>query len=171
MLGGLPAVEIIDGPGATRPAVLSALRRCRRAHFACHAVSDLDDPSAGYLELHDHQEIWRLTVADVAPLRLDRVGLAYLSACSTFQTGVELADESIHLGSAFQLAGYRHVIATLWPTLDSAAERIARMVYGGIAGPTGLAATASALHRATRHERDRAPDAPSIWAAHVHSGA
>jgi CHAT domain-containing protein len=107
----------------------------------------------------------------VASLRLTDARLAFLSACSTYQGGLALADEAIHLGSAFQLAGYRHVIATLWPTLDSPPTvRITRSVYSGIDGPAGLDATASALHRATREERDRAADAPSVWAAHIHCG-
>jgi CHAT domain-containing protein len=113
-----------------------------------------------------------LTVADVASLRLTDARLAFLSACSTYQGGLTLADEAIHLGSAFQLAGYRHVIATLWPTLDSPPTvRITQRVYRGVDGPTGLNGTASALHTATRDERDRVPDAPSVWAAHIHCGS
>jgi len=53
-------------------------------------------------------------VAAISRLRLPGV-LAYLSACSTAVTGPELADESVHIVSAFQLAGYQHVIGTLWP--------------------------------------------------------
>jgi len=110
-------------------------------------------------------------VADITSLRLGQAELAFLSACSTYQGGSALADESIHLGSAFQLAGYRHVVATLWPTLDSSPSvRIAETVHRDTAGHAGLAATANALHRATRRERDRFPHAPSAWAAYVHSG-
>ncbi|WP_216651350.1 CHAT domain-containing protein [Actinomadura litoris] len=36
-----------------------------------------------------------------------------------------LADEAIHLAAAFQLAGYRGVIGTLWPVADRPAVRFA----------------------------------------------
>jgi hypothetical protein len=168
MVGDLAAAEVIGGAAATPKAVLAALGEYGRVHFACHALSDLDDPSAGYLELHDQQ---RLAVSEVAARRLEAAELAFLSACSTYRGGPALADEAVHLGSAFQMAGYRHVIATLWPALDTPPTvRITRKVYQGITGPAGAAAAASALHQATRYERDRAPGAPSMWAAHVHSG-
>jgi hypothetical protein len=171
MLGTASSVEVLAGPNATRSAVLSALERSRCVHFACHAHSNLEDPSASYVALRDHL-VRPLTVADVASLRLTDARLAFLSACSTYQGGLTLADEAIHLGSAFQLAGYRHVIATLWPTLDSPPTvRITQRVYRGVDGPTGLNGTASALHTATRDERDRVPDAPSVWAAHIHCGS
>jgi CHAT domain-containing protein len=170
LLGKTSSAEILAGANASRSAVLSALGRSQCVHFACHALSNLEDPSQSYVELHDHA-VRPLTVADVASLRLTDARLAFLSACSTYQGGLALADEAIHLGSAFQLAGYRHVIATLWPTLDSPPTvRITRSVYSGIEGPAGVDATANALHAATRDERDRAPDAPSAWAAHIHCG-
>ena len=83
-----------------------------------------------------------------------------------------LADEAIHLGGAFRLAGYQHVVATLWPIKDSlTAAEITRAVHQGISGPAGPAATAAALHYATRLQRDRVPFAPSLWAPYVHSGS
>ena len=170
ILSRLTETEVIEGEATTRDTVMSALARHRRVHFAGHAVSDINDPSAGYLELADRR-VRPLTVADVFSLHLNHAELAYLSACSTYQGGSALADEAIHLGSAFQLAGYRHVIATLWPTLDSPpARRIAESVHRDTAGKVGLASTASALQRAVRRQRDRAPDAPSIWAAYIHGG-
>jgi CHAT domain-containing protein len=41
--------------------------------------------------------------------------LAYLSACSTAENKIDqLADEVIHLASAFQVAGFRHVAGAMW---------------------------------------------------------
>jgi tetratricopeptide (TPR) repeat protein len=162
-------VTVLAGAAATPDAVRSALPGHSRVHFACHAASDLNDPSAGYLELHDQQ---RLAVAKVAALRLGQAEFAFLAACSTYQGGTSLADEAIHLGGAFHLAGYRHVVATLWPIKDSpTASEITKAVYQGIAGPAGAATTAACLHRATRQQRDRVPHAPSLWAPYVHSGS
>jgi len=163
-------VTVLSGGEATRHAVLREMPTARWAHFSCHGYSDLTDPSASCLLLSDHQD-QPLTVVDVARLRLKDSDLAYLSACSTAQPGARLIDESIHLSSAFQLAGYRHVIATLWPIGDQGAVEIADNLYAAIAS-SGTADTAAvALHTVTRELRNRKVHSPSSWAAYVHSGA
>jgi CHAT domain-containing protein len=141
------------------------------AHFACHGFNSIDQPSASSLLLHDHQS-QPLTVIDIARLRLDRAEFAFLSACSTARTSAGLADEAIHLASAFQLAGYRHVIGTLWEVGDRSAARIAARVYATVAGnDAGVDISAEALHHAVRELRARAADRPSAWASHIHIGA
>jgi tetratricopeptide (TPR) repeat protein len=158
-------ITVLAGPAATPAGVLSALPGHSRVHFACHAASDLNDPSAGYLELHGRVP---LAVSAITALHLSDAEFAFLGACSTYQGGATLADEALHLGGAFLLAGYRQVIATLWPIKDTRpAARVTRAVHEAVSGPGGPAA---ALHAATRRERDRAPDAPSLWAPYVHSG-
>jgi CHAT domain-containing protein len=108
----------------------------------------------------------------VARLRLDDAELAFLSACSTARPGTRLADEAIHLASAFQLAGYRHVLATLWPVPDWPARRAVAAVYDRLAGGAHRADRApAALHATTLALRERYPDHPSIWAAFVHAGS
>ena len=89
-------------------------------------------------------------------------------------TDTRLLDEAIHIASAFQLAGFRHVIGTLWEINDGAALEIARRFYGGLSSPgctfdADLAA--DALHNAIRAQRDRLPITPYLWAAHAHVGA
>jgi len=160
--------ETLAEQDATFSAVAETLPTCGWVHFACHAASDLTNPSASHLVLADHGTR-PLTVLDLARLRLHDRELAYLSACATARTGPRLADEAVHLAGALQLAGYRHVIATLWPIVDRPAVRITTGVYEAL-GSGGSAAAAAALHQATRRERDRNPDRPSSWAAHLHHG-
>jgi tetratricopeptide (TPR) repeat protein len=163
-------VTVLTGAQATHDTVLRALQAGRWAHFACHGASDLSNPSASYLQLTDHRQR-PLTVVDVARLRLDDVGLAFLSACSTGRPGGRLADEAIHLASAFQLAGYRHVIATLWPIGDQHAVDIADQIYTTLT-TKGEDDVAGAVHAAVRLMRRRwGWDAPSVWASHIHAGA
>jgi CHAT domain-containing protein len=100
--------------------------------------------------------------------------LAYLSACTTALTRPDLADEAIHNTTAFQLAGYPHVIGTLWAINDSVAVEIARKIYDFLsadAGKPDAARAAAATHQCLRSMRDRMPDAPSLWAAFIHAGA
>ncbi|EIV96077.1 CHAT domain-containing protein, partial [Frankia sp. QA3] len=155
---------VLTAPRATRDAVMTALRASEWAHFACHGIAEIADPSASRLVLYDRP----LSVADLTPLRLERAELAFLSACETARPGGRLADEAIHLASAFQLAGFRHVIATLWLISDSVAVDLADQIYATLAAGGD---PASAVHQATRDLRDYLPRRPALWASHIHAGA
>jgi hypothetical protein len=164
-------LELLCDQDATFQAVGEALGRAPWVHFACHARSENDNPSAGRLLLHDHAHR-PLTVLDIARARLQNAELAFLSACETARVGERLADESIHVTSAFLLAGYRHVVGTLWQVDDAVAADIARDFYTELTVDTVADAdrAAPALHRAVRAARDRYPDLPHLWAAHIHTG-
>ncbi|MFI9503366.1 CHAT domain-containing protein [Nocardia sp. NPDC052566] len=163
-----------EGLLPTKANVLTWLPSCAIAHFACHGVNDPADPARGQLLLHDHTSN-PLTVADLDAIRLDHAQLAYLSACETTAatTTPELLDESIHLASAFQLAGYPHVIGTLWPVNDRVAAAIADTFYRALPGNPypETSHAAHALHHAIAATRHRYPSTPSLWAAHLHIGA
>jgi hypothetical protein len=108
-------VDVLGLPGtapATYDTVTAALPHYSWVHFSCHAESDPTDPSASHLLLADYRTR-PLTVVDLTEARLQGVDLAFLSACTTARTGAML-DEPIHLAAACQLAGYRHVVASLW---------------------------------------------------------
>jgi hypothetical protein len=165
----------LDNRGAEFDRVCTMLPHFRWAHFACHAASDLDTPSASHLLLTDHKS-HPLTVIDLARLYLENAEFAFLSACATARTSPRLADEAIQLAAAFQLAGYRHVVATLWPIGDMAAVDMAVDFYSTLAAPRPApeagTAFALALREATRRYRDAlGARQPWAWAAHLHSGA
>jgi hypothetical protein len=157
----------------TRANVLTHLPGCSIAHFACHSASHPSDPSKSLLYLHDHA-INPLTVASLMHIQHDHLQLVYLSACETaLSSAAGFYDEAIHLTSAFQLAGARHVIGTLWEIRDEIAARIAISVYKELRKESGtlqLDASARALHRAIRKERDDNPAKPALWAPYVHAG-
>jgi CHAT domain-containing protein len=108
-----------------------------------------------------------LAVKQLATLDLSDAYLAYLSACTTAYGGTELPDEVIHLASAFQLAGFPHVIGTLWPVSDAGALRMADLFYAHL---DGGALPAEALHLSVRQIRKNYPDQPHLWASHIHLG-
>jgi tetratricopeptide (TPR) repeat protein len=169
----LGAPLTLIGAAATYQAVVAALPRHRIAHFACHGLSDWADPAASRLLLADHASA-PLTVTALMRLHLANADLAYLSACSTTQTNQALADEAVHLTAAVHLAGYRHVVGTLWSINDTAAARIATDVYtrltNGGTQPARTEDSAHALAEATRSLRDDYPALPTRWAAHLHLG-
>lgn len=140
-------------------------------------VSSHRRPIAGRRRLILHDHLTRpLTLHDITELHLQSASaqLAYLSACSTIDGSPLQVDESTQLTAAFQLAGYRNVIGTLWPISDQTAAVVARDVYAhltddGATRPV-LESVAEALHRATRKQRERTPVLPTRWAAYVHYG-
>ncbi|KAF2804516.1 uncharacterized protein BDZ99DRAFT_544163 [Mytilinidion resinicola] len=144
-------------PSKRREEVLAHLRACKIFHFAGHGRSDPLDPSRSCLLLDD----WTKTPLTVGDLRDSNIQesspfLGYLSACSTSANKVDrLVDEGIHLASAFQLAGFRHVIGTLWEVSDSHCVDAARVVYETIQnkGMTDVAVR-QGLHRAVKGLRD-----------------
>lgn len=164
MVGQLIGGRILLGTEATPQAVREALAEHAWVHFTCHGAQDTNDPSSGRLYLHGGQ----LSVLEIARLRLDRAELAFLSACETALGGRSLPDEAIHLAGSLQLAGYRHVVGTLWPVLDEHAALVAERVYRWLADQPGEVAVA--VHHAVRALRARAPDQPRAWAAHIHTG-
>ena len=160
-------MTVLAGNGATFKTVVDALPTAQWAHFACHGSSDLVHPSESTLLLYDYEK-QPLAFPDIARLNLGDAELAFLSACSTARTSGRLADEAIHLASAFQLAGYRHVIGTLWPVDDHRAKEIADDIYAALAGGESVAV---AVHAVTRQMSRRWFERPSEWASHVHVGA
>jgi hypothetical protein len=140
-----------------REEVLGYLRTSQIFHFAGHGHSDPTEPSRSSLLLSDWQTS-PLTVADLRDQRLQESSpfLGYLSACSTGTNNAQqLTDEAIHLVSAFQLAGFRHVVGTLWEVSDSHCVDVAVTLYETLRdeGMTDLA-VCRGLHRALRALRD-----------------
>ncbi|MEO3863683.1 CHAT domain-containing protein [Acrocarpospora sp. B8E8] len=163
-------VTTLTGEDALRATVLAAVSKHPWAHFACHAHIDLDDPSMSRLLVHDHL-LAPLTVADLYRLRLDEAELAFLSACGTARGAPGLADEAIHVMSGFQLAGYDHVIGTLWPVPDRISLRVASYLYESLERSAyDVDMCATALHEAVVRLSRAWPDHPSMWAAHLHTG-
>ncbi|WFE37618.1 CHAT domain-containing protein [Micromonospora sp. WMMD998] len=156
----LPPGRVLTGEDAVRRAVLDALPHHSWAHFACHAVSAADGSADGHLVLQD-----QLTVADIARLRLDDAAVAYLSACDTGVPHEDLNDEALHVAGAFHIAGFRHVIGTLWSIKDSFAAEVAAGFYARL-GAADDAATA--LHETLRELRTS--HGAGLWAPYIHVG-
>jgi hypothetical protein len=136
--------------------VLDTLKDCQIFHFAGHGRTDPDNPSKSALLLHNGEA---LTVAHLfeANLRRGKPFLAYLSACGTGQIKSDgLIDESLHLIAACQLAGFRHVIGTLWEVNDSCCVDVASTFYE-VLEKKNLSdeSVSEGLHQASRALRTR----------------
>lgn len=164
-----PERRLLAGPDATVAAVGRALEDHPWVHFSCHGVSEPLNPSRSGLILYDG----RLTASDAATRRPRSPQLAVVSACSTAQGGTTLSDEAVQLVSSLQLAGYPHVIGTLWPVADKLATHLTEEFYRALAEDIARGRPvdpAMALHLTVRSLRDRYARAPHLWAAHIHTG-
>ncbi|WP_079001707.1 CHAT domain-containing protein [Streptomyces sp. AS58] len=167
ILAVMPDATLLRGAQADRDTMLTQLPLHQVAHFACHSTVDDESPGESGLVLHDHDRR-PFTVADISRLHLADAELAFLSACSTMESGMPLLDESLHITSAFVLAGYRQVIGTLWPIIDFGAAQLTAAFYSAL--PQDLRRAPYALHDAVCHMRATFPDQPRLWAAHIHVG-
>ncbi|WP_419998828.1 CHAT domain-containing protein [Streptomyces boninensis] len=158
--------RLLIGPEATHAAVTGELARHAATHFACHGTQHPDEPASGAIHLHDTA----LTIRDIAALRLEQAEFAYLSACKSAAGAAGLPDEAIHLAAALQLAGYRHVIATLWSIDDQDSAQVALRTYELMGPELDFTTSAACLHRAVRELRDAHPYETTRWAPYVHFG-
>ncbi|CEI41812.1 hypothetical protein FVEN_g3780 [Fusarium venenatum] len=144
-------------PGPVKAAITSQLLQSEIFHYAGHAYTDGHDPAESYLCLGANKADC-LTVSNLLDINLQRQSpfLAYLSACGTGEIQYhDLADEGIHLITAFQLLGFRHVIGTLWAVMDSLCVEYARLVYEYLRyHGTSDRAVAEGLHHAAKKARD-----------------
>jgi hypothetical protein len=142
-------------PGLRNQDVESHLPGSTIFHFAGHGATDARDASNSRILLADGA----LTVSRLLDMNLAQQHpfLAYLSACGTGRIRDKgSVDESLHLMHAFQLAGFRHVVGTLWEVRDELCVGMARLVYKGMK-EEGLSdgAVCRGLHVACRALRDR----------------
>ncbi|CAF3564408.1 unnamed protein product [Fusarium graminearum] len=142
--------------GSGKQDALDRLRSSKIFHFAGHGYTDSTNPFKSHLCFGDVND--PLTVANLLELNLhdESPFLAYLSACSTGRVQDEdYIDESIHLISACQLAGFRHITGTLWRVQDEHCVDVARITYETIK-EEGMTddSVCRGLHKAMRLMRD-----------------
>ncbi|MCT9003519.1 CHAT domain-containing protein [Streptomyces rhizosphaerihabitans] len=165
---GRRRLTVLAEDEATSAAVRRQLPAHPWAHFACHGWLDMTAPASSGLCLRDGD----LNLLDIADLRLDTADLAFLSACQTRLDAGQLPDEAVHTAAALRIAGFRHVVATLWSISDQAALQVAAAFYRRLDGSDGpnSADAARALHHAVGELRARHPTDPTLWVPFVHDG-
>jgi tetratricopeptide (TPR) repeat protein len=131
-----PQNRIFVGAEATEEHVKEVALGARLLHFACHGLVDEKSPldSALALTIPEHQEkgrdngllqAWEI----VHDLHLD-ADLVTLSACDT-ALGQDMGSEGLAgLSRAFQIAGARSVVASMWSVADIATSKLMKRFYG-----------------------------------------
>lgn len=179
----LGSAGTVSGEMPTKQDLSDHLKDCTIFHFSGHGTSSRDNPSKSYLTLNRSSF---LTVSDLLALKLylKPPFLATLSACETGDLGDRaLGDEGIHMISAFQLAGFSHVIGSLWSVTDGFTTAINRDIYSAIKSK-GFSdeSVALSLHNALHNARQIASDLyrnvdpnggignPFLWGSFIHVG-
>jgi CHAT domain-containing protein len=205
-----PALTVIHLENPNPDEVSKQLPPMNIVHFACHGVSSPLDPENSHLvlrggsnsssdgsETNETKHRQQLNVRRISARRSPTAELAYLSACSAAENrSAGLADETIYIATAFHLAGFRHVVATLWLAKDDVCPQVARAFYTALL--RGSTSSGSARCVPERHRRyfgiyeeplvEREPligreppgvahalhiavDKPLLWAPFVHIGS
>ncbi|RAH48749.1 CHAT domain-containing protein [Aspergillus brunneoviolaceus CBS 621.78] len=162
--------------------VLSQLQESELVHFACHGYSDPGDPADSHLLLQRQSEsglvVDKLTVSKLLDTHaMSRAWIAYLSACSTAEIrDRRLLDEGLHITSGFLIAGFSHVIGSLWPAEDEVCVHMATYFYEALITRRATAtdpnrAVAEAVRDATLRIRSQYWQNPLAWALYTHVGA
>jgi CHAT domain-containing protein len=173
-------VEALQRPTAAE--ALDNMTRSSIVHFACHGSSDGSSPSGSHLVLQKRvggelvvDKLTALAVSTSLARGEQRAWIAFLSACSSAEiAATHFADEGMHLASAFQLAGFPHVVGALWSANDDVCADVARTFYAHLvmnASDVTERSVAVALWHAVRKVRDQYHHNPHLWAPFVHFGA
>jgi CHAT domain-containing protein/tetratricopeptide (TPR) repeat protein len=118
------------GAAATESRVKSTVGTGGFVHFAAHALLNRRFPldSALVLARRDEGEDGLLHAWEIAEMQLD-ADLVTLSACNS-ALGGELAGEGVlGLARAFQYAGARSLLVSLWPVSDRSTAELMRLFY------------------------------------------
>ncbi|KAI0409259.1 CHAT domain-containing protein [Xylaria palmicola] len=170
-------------PQPTASLALQAITKSDIVHFACHGVADRGDPSQSHLVLEkptgngNAKEVDKLTVSQLLALdSRQKFWIAFLSACTTASMGTfRLGDEGLHTSGALQIAGFTHVVGSLWKVEDEVGVDIARVFYENLIGVEtdffNDRIVAEALREAVMRIRKHDPSSWTKWAAYIHSGA
>ncbi|KAJ7465619.1 CHAT domain-containing protein [Mycena latifolia] len=163
----------LEGDMATVENVQNGMRTSCWAHFACHGIQDILNPTNSALLLAGDS---KLTLSEIIQLQLPHADLAFLSAFQTATGSKHLEDEAVHITAGILLAGYHRVIRTIWSIMDVDGPQVASDVYTHLfkTSPPDSTRAAEALHLAVRKLRDsdRAGGTKSFsrWVPFIHVG-
>lgn len=137
-------------------------------HLAMHGRLNDNQPSASFLAFAaDEEEDGRLYAYEISAMKLN-ADLAVLSACQTGSGAIQQGEGIMSLARAFQEAGCRSVLMSLWAVNDEATYEFMTRFYGfwkhGYPSSQALVMTRKAMQTETRFRE------PQYWAGFVLMG-
>jgi CHAT domain-containing protein len=156
-------INLLTEHAATKSAISKGLRSVRFAHIATHGFFASEDVSKGEwppmllsgLALSNAnrdpkpgEEDGILTALEVSELDLSKLDLVVLSACQTGLGQVAGGEGVLGLQRAFQTAGARSVISSLWCVDDEATKSLMTLFYEKAWSPKEKLSRAEAMRKA-----------------------
>ena len=133
--GLFPGTRILVGRDATEETIKALAPQARRLHFACHGLLDERFPLNSALaltvpeQLEEGRDNGLLQAWEIfEELRLD-ADLVTLSACDSGLGGEMGGEGLVSLARAFQFAGARSVLASLWSISDVSTVKLMKNFY------------------------------------------
>jgi CHAT domain-containing protein len=168
-----PRVTLLLGAAARRAAVLAGLSDAEIVHFAGHAVFNSDRPELSYLALTPDTTgaDGSLRAREIAELRLPKLRIVVLSACSTLNPRPTRTGAIAGLASTFLRAGAPATISTLWDVADPVVTDLLIDFHERIADDVPAAEALRQAQRRALSSPHRALRAPRAWAAFTYTGA
>lgn len=159
--------RVVQGLALAPSSEVTQLRRENPLLFSGLAFAGANRPSAP----NGNDEDGILTAEEIASLDLGNVDWAVLSACGTGLGDVRSGEGVFGLRRAFQIAGARSVIMSLWSVNDEATREWMMKLYALRLGGQDTASAVTNASRAILEERREMGSAhPFYWAAFVAVG-
>jgi CHAT domain-containing protein len=111
-----------------------------------------------------------LTALEVSALDLRGTELVVLSACESGLGRVEQGEGVYGLRRAFQLAGARTIVSSLWPVPDRETMTFMKELYYGRAITYPEILQRAAMRTIQEQRRRGRPDVPSLWGGFIATG-
>ena len=166
---GGEGTRAVGGLTRTRDAAVAALVQESPLLLSGLALTGANQRSTAGLDADDGL----LTAGEVAALNLQGTDWAVLSACGTGLGTIQTGEGVFGLRRAFQIAGVRTVITSLWPVSDQATRTWMRGLYEArLARRLGSADAVRAASLAVLQQRRAEGQStnPVYWAAFVAAG-
>jgi CHAT domain-containing protein/Tfp pilus assembly protein PilF len=153
--GKIDVTELRPGHGFVYE---NPLLRCELLFAGCNRKRATNDPT----------EDGALFGLEVLGLDLRETELVYLSACESAQGDVHAGQAAAGLRQAFQLAGARAVVGTLWSVDDKMAAEFSKKFFARVAAGESNAASLAGAQRDQRAELVKTYGFahPFLWATH-----
>lgn len=165
--------EILSGAGATRHALLRAVRSADILHFAGHAMWDPAAPARSWLLLAPGaagaQD--RLSAEELGASGLAGVRLVVLSSCRTVGSGHGRMGGFAGFARSLIGGGAGGVVASLWRVDDRATRALMGKLHDEYRASGEPAEALRAAQLALIRSHDPKLRAPSAWAGFVYAGS
>jgi len=166
-----PGSPVLQGPHATRDALLRLAPGAGVIHYAGHAVFDDARPERSALVLAGPDTTGRLTAADVNALRLHGVRLVVLAACHTMRSREGRSGGLAGFSGALLAAGAGGVVGSLREADDLLTQPLMLAFHRAYRRLGDPAAALREAQLELLRSRDPARSSPAAWAGFRYIGS